>query len=130
MRAVALTRPSGIRWVARARTQAHVDAGGPAAALSPVRPSQPEGPPAAPAIPDRRVAAGWMDDLFTVAYEDLRTYLGVFQPPPGDGHRRAQAPVADLPLSSTDLRLLGDLADRLGHPVRRRRQRAAVRARR
>ena len=98
-----------------------------------------------PTVPDRRVASGWMDDLFMVAYDDMRTYLGVFKPAsssftgadplavgPGEGasilgagRRRSQPqaparrlPLSDLPLSAADLRLLGDLAYRLGHLVR------------
>ena len=100
---------------------------------------------AAATVPDRRVASGWMDDLFMVAYDDMRTYLGVFKPASsstgadpsaaatavegasilGAGRRRSQPqpptrrlPLSDLPLSAADLRLLGDLAYRLGHLVR------------
>jgi len=86
-----------------------------AAPLSPLprAGTQPQTPVAAGQ--DRRVAAAWLDELFMVIFNDLRTYMGVF---PEEDEARRRRTLEALPLTAADLRLLGDLARRLGRHVR------------
>jgi hypothetical protein len=77
----------------------------------------------------RRVAATWMDAVFMAVYEDVRTYLSAFVPADAARNKLLGATTAaavaaprmlapGLMMRPTDYRRLGDLALRLGQPVR------------